>query len=670
MQENDNKAPKVAAATAKKPTNPANNPFFVSYIKARAKVYPADKKAMPASRVVKMDANDDTEDDDVKDMTNAEIAATLANFTVFHVETPPHNGPHNDPQTATRRVGGHGGQGGAGNDPDNKPDGNGHPGGKPGGGGRPGGDKPGGGGKPDGGDDHGKGGKSHPGEHVNIVKANAEKYFLENVLYFTEDNVLELFEQTKPTLSAKRLAIVNDANEQKWYKDYSNLLFTMKVANGDDDPSRRILKDKVEADLQAMCDSQIYAHQTMLLQTFAFIEKYPKMEDFLEQPARCANIYVNYWSDETNLAAFCTSFQDDRVRDGFDPTASIYRRITSMKIVLDILDPTCVQSTKLINRITHTAMANYYDQNMTNNQNSNDIINLVIKDLLTKLNKDPKSEFYALMKHMTSGVGTFPGFIAEMQEATRAVMYQVYDETASWTERVDAYAERIGASIINKLKTKLAANLIDKSSKIFFSSLLRVCQAAAVTYGFLNKDNLKDGEKLELIGETSGLFLDTVTMFKTGNKLVTSMFARTGIFVGSKLAPLVPTVVAKIVPKCLSVIFTANAAKFMLNRFSPVLLLVASYNLVVDAIEDVKQGNVGALLLDLTALGVTLAAAVALFVGTSWSGPFALVASGLVVVFALMKFLFFTSSPQEQFFRSYVNSKYKKAMPIIGGMGG
>ncbi|GAM19360.1 hypothetical protein SAMD00019534_025350 [Acytostelium subglobosum LB1] len=658
MQSNDTNAAAPSAAVT------ARNQFFASYINARSKVYPADASAAASSTRPKRDT---TSAAAAATETDAQITASLASFTVFEKVVVPVDGGKGDGK------GGKGGkagkEGGKGSKPSagtlDHPLGKGHAGEnttKPskGGGGSSGGSS--GGAQTD--------PEPEPEPYVNIVKTNAEKYFLENVLYFTDDDVLEMFEQTKPTLNAKRLSIVNDANEQKWYKDYSNLLFTMKVANGDDGTSRRILKDKVEADLQAMCDSQIYAHQTMLLQTYAFIERYPKMEDYLDQAAKCATLYVNYWSDETHLASIISSFQSDKANDGLDPSVAVYNRITDIKIVLDILDPTSVQSTKLINRITHTAMASYYEHNMTNNQGSTDIINLVIKDLLTKLDKDTKNQFYELMKHLTTGFGSFPGLITEMQEATRAVMYTVSNESPKLAETAAAYAERLGSSMVAKFKTKLAPNYINTNVKVFFCSVFRVCQAAAVTFGFLNKDHLKDGEKPELIGETTGLLVDMVTMFKSGNKLVTSVFARTAAFVGSRLAPLAPATVAQIVPKCLAVVFTANAAKFMLSRFTPVLLLVASYNLVEDVIEDFKKGQVGALLVDLTALGVNLAAAVALFWGTSWSGPFALVASGVVVVLALIKFIFYSASPQEQFFSSYVNSKYKKAMPIIGGMGG
>ncbi|EGG21973.1 hypothetical protein DFA_01859 [Cavenderia fasciculata] len=480
----------------------------------------------------------------------------------------------------------------------------------------------------------------------NIVAENANKYFLENVLLYSDPNneILKLFGITRPVLTQRRLDICDEIHVQKWYSYYSFFYLPLMVANGNYSVSKKInadlCKERIHFLETSTTSNNTYAHQRMLLFKYAFCEKNQWMQKFQKNAQRWLPLYMQELKDEFNLAKH-TKMNTERTTEQFQAF------IVNAKAILDIFDPTGETSKNMINIIIGSSIFVTIDQKNsikdtpTNRQIIKDTIQAIINQVNSCQQVDADDiDQITIGKDLIAVMGGSAGAVSNLQKAILATQFESIDGP-DLSKGYEQYFKDIGARIMNKMQF----NVAEKRDKFFkwLGRAFKTCQIGVIIYSVYNWDKLDTYNKAYFLADIVNIGLD----LGSATKVVPKAFKTIGqlIGVGLNKVPYKDKVLG-----ILEGAFTTDLAEFVSTRFSPFLIAVSALKSVYDCVQDAQAQNMGALVLDVASAGIGIGVALAIFGGCCCTGPLALFAGAVLLTLASIKYIFFNPSNDEIFF--------------------
>ncbi|EGG18940.1 hypothetical protein DFA_02680 [Cavenderia fasciculata] len=493
----------------------------------------------------------------------------------------------------------------------------------------------------------------------NVVSQNADNYFLENMLHYSDPNneILELFGLTKPKLNQKRLDICDEPKVTLWYSYYSFYYLPLIVANGNYSVSKKIDNKFCQEKLHNLETNptfdNTYAHQRMLLFKFAFCEKNQWMQKFQKNAVRWLPLYMAALKDRTNLPKTIYDLNNKRSQEQFQAY------IVNAKAVLDIFDPTGETSKNTINTIIGASIfINLDKQNSIKDTKLNrDIIKDTIERIIEKAKSgvdepDVDQDTLTIYKDILAVTGSTVGSVREIQKAILATQFESIDGP-NLDKGYEQYFKDRGARIMNKMQvTASNTNQIAKA----FGYIFKVCQISVIIYSIVNWDKLDTYNKTFFALDVINIGLDLAS---SSTEVVPNAFRSLGSVIGVGLNKLPAA------DKILTVmenVFTTDLASFVATRFSPGLMAISAIKSVYDCVQDAKVGNIGAMVLDGVSAGIGLGVAMAIFGGCACAGilflsfflsilgPLALLAGGVLLALAGIKYIFFSPSNDQIFY--------------------
>ncbi|EGG19278.1 hypothetical protein DFA_02065 [Cavenderia fasciculata] len=451
----------------------------------------------------------------------------------------------------------------------------------------------------------------------NVVAENANNYFLENMLLYSDPNneLLQLFGLSKPKLSQNRLDICDEPKVTLWYSYYSFYYLPLIVANGNYSVSKKInakfCKDKLHYLETDVSFDNTYAHQRMLLFKYAFCEKNQWMQKFQKSAGR--------W------LPFKVSKLQGRSAEQFQAF------IVNVKATLDILDPTGETSKHTINSIIGASIFANLDQknSIKDTPVNREIIKDTIQRLIDRVN-DGKVEEGEDLDSITIGkdlIATLGGSVGGVRELQKAILATQFESIGGpdISNGYDVYLKAVGARVMNKMQ--IQASNVNKFAK-FLGHMFKVCQVSVIIYSITNWDKLDAYNKTFFSLDILNIALDLAS---SSTEVVPNAFRKIGAVIGVQLNKL-PA--ADKVLTIMENVFTTDLATFVTTRFSPALMAISAIKSVYDCVQDAKAGNIGALVMDGVSAGIGLGVALAIFGGCACAGPLALLAGGVLLALA------------------------------------
>ncbi|EGG18939.1 hypothetical protein DFA_02679 [Cavenderia fasciculata] len=454
----------------------------------------------------------------------------------------------------------------------------------------------------------------------NVVADNANNYFLENVLYYTDPNskVLDLFGIKRPVLDKSRLDISDDPKVTVWYSFYSFFYLPLIVANGG--YSIHQLETGPAYD-------NTYAHQRMLLFKYAFCQKNQWMQKFQKNAVRWLPLYMAALKDQFNLAKH-TQTTKERT------TEQLQAFIVNAKATLDVLDPTGENSKNMINILMGSSIFVGLDQknSIKDTPQNRQVIKDTVKSIVEYVKNagpadpdDPDSvDKVVIGKDLIAFLGGTAGAISAIQKAILATQFESVDGP-DFSKGFDQYFKDIGARVMNKMQFSVA----EKKDKFFkwLGRAFKTCQVGVIIYSIYNWDKLDTYNKLYFMADIVNIGLDLASATKTAPKALKQFGNLVGL--GLNKIPYGNKVLS-----VLETAFTTDLAEFVQTRFSPILMAVSAIKSVYDCVQDAQEGNIGAMVIDGASAVIGLGAAVAIFAGCACAGPLALLAGGVLLALA------------------------------------
>ncbi|EGG18929.1 hypothetical protein DFA_02669 [Cavenderia fasciculata] len=479
----------------------------------------------------------------------------------------------------------------------------------------------------------------------NIVAENADKYFLENVLLYSDPNneILELFGLTKPKLHQSRLDICDEPKVTLWYSYYSFYYLPLMVANGNYSVSKKInaalCKEKI-LDLETnQAYDNTYAHQRMLLFKYAYCEKNQWMIKFQKSAERWLPLFMNSLKSQDNLSNKVTKLNEERTTEQFQAY------VVNTKATLDILDPTGAASRNFINQLVGSSLFISLDNKdaIKDNKVTRNIIKDTVERVIEQIQTpgvDLSEDQVTIGKDFINQLGSTAGACKELQQAILATQFESL-EGPDINKGYVQYFEDIGKRVMNKLQVPAAK--LDKFCT-WFGRVFKTCQVAVIIYSIVNWNKLETYNKAFFVADILNIGLD---LANAATEKVSEGFKTIGSLIGVALNKLpngdkVLTIMSKI--------FTADLAEFITTRFSPILMFVAAIKSIYDAVQDAKVGNIGALVVDTISAGIGIGVALGIMLGCACAGPLCLLAGAVLLTLACIKYVFFTPTNDQIFF--------------------
>ncbi|KYR02759.1 hypothetical protein DLAC_00222 [Tieghemostelium lacteum] len=492
--------------------------------------------------------------------------------------------------------------------------------------------------------------------NTDIAQKVAQEYFNENVLYVLDGTKRKelLGMEKQPTLNKERLKIINGVpNDILWYGSFIKSWLPSVLANDKEvkEGGKFKVNEKIiEADMSNECSKIPYLRQTKLLYHYAYVEKVDGFSDYLRDAARWTKEYSEFLVSEDQIegwVALCKTAP---------ALASImYKQISSK---LDLLDPTTKTSREVLMKLN---MAVIIDEIYTNIDYISKkaifdaALNKIFRDILESTEiADAKEVLQSIMSCLKEGTQLVPVLLGAFSGLGKDLI--------KWPDRV-------GTTLWEKLKENFKLDYLQRFfskentiilAKRLLSTVFLAAGAVSFIFGALYVDQMDIIEKIQFGFNTAGfvaLLLVSVSE-KTGNFL-NKFIMRSSIWMQASLSPRFAAGTLRNIRGFFKSVFTGSLSGLIERRIMPFLTLVFATQLVRDLISDVKDGNIGAIVMDSLALIATIGEAVLLFSSVSWAGGLGVVLAILSVAFLLIKFFFFPpKTPLEKYYDT-LPARYK-----------
>jgi len=504
-----------------------------------------------------------------------------------------------------------------------------------------------------------------------VVRVQADEYFLENIKFHLDSKILKIFEWKKPVLDQERLNIIDGDDIKLWYTKFASL-WLVTIANEEESLKGKIKSDIIIKDFGNMVKDEIYIKQMLLLYNYAYLKKnqqillYSRSVESSKEWAKAAKEY--YKSKEYELVFFDKIEKEKKIArniqsalnkihaeplydiaDGCLDISKAFKLPEKIKEInvdtilidirtrLDYLDKSGWTSIDVLLHLYLLILTKHSTEGGIKNEVIQEQIKVNVRLLSKEFLKSEDSEnpFKQFFKEIQSIAGN--GL-----SVTSQILIKIQEEHTNFKKKNSV------APLNNEAELEIAEKAIkdhpqsDKVSLIkmgsqIFASLFRACQAMIILSGIPKYNKNTTLENTQYISESMAMCGDYLTSFDMNN-------------VGSKLSPLAkrlyvhftkfkPEKVAKFFSNLQ--IFTSITNEFITYRICPVLLLISSISNVVDAITSWKEGNWGGLVLDVTQFALNWGSAFLLFSAVPWAAVGALILGAFTIGLYIIKKKFF-----------------------------
>ncbi|KAF2071650.1 hypothetical protein CYY_007025 [Polysphondylium violaceum] len=515
------------------------------------------------------------------------------------------------------------------------------------------------------------------------VRERSDRIFLENIQYHLDTNVLETLKWKKPTLDQDRLAMISGTKVKEWYTKYASLWVVLLT---DYELPGKVKSDLIQADMQQMAATKIFTSQMTKIYNYAYLEINPDMAFYMNTAAAWAPLLTDYYQSEEYLEFWIDKvmiqLQDDRLFQFYkdllasypigvkfvdtlqNGNSSLDPICSDIRAKLDILDPTCRSSNKVIGYLQQVALTVHLLEGGLNEkfeENLEQNLSILFNSYLEIENPNPEqSEIIEFIKGLIAISGGQPAgaittaadIIKSANKANKQNLIAGGYKPKS-IKKYHMFEAEMMDSVINDHKlggelTKLA------KYRNMFCGIWRGCQAMVLLLGVVNYDtDAPIMTQVQFVGDSVSLLADFVTAFDSNNKYLTSKFSNFGKLIGRTFSKFTPARLGDFFGKNLTKIFTTSAADFISFRVCPILLLVACYNNILDAKTSIEEKNFPGLVCDLGGLGCNLVSAGILLLGVPYAALAALIIGAVAIGFFLVKIIFFPAkTPIQKYYES------------------
>ncbi|EGG18330.1 hypothetical protein DFA_03824 [Cavenderia fasciculata] len=491
----------------------------------------------------------------------------------------------------------------------------------------------------------------------NVVKERAEKYMIENILYCTDPAILALFDIKKPDLAGSRLDLLDTDDRKSFYKELSVpfIAYVLAEKNPTDPIVSRISVSKCLEKLKSVMlehkgKKDMFSIHARFLFEYAFYECRPWMGTFLRNPDRWSRLFYLY----TRSDAFYKTWDSLYIKENARTREDYFAEIQNVKAILNVLEPLGKYANDAVFYMNVHTMFYYMGPSLK----KNDVIDKALKEsvaVLMKRIKEKGSQSHQNVITSLSFSAGMGGATTEFHKALVEIQYQLLDGV-DFTKGPAAFLDDLGNKFYAKLKVKCPSLVYNLAFKNVCLAIFRGCQALLIGYTIYNRKSLDTFSKAYFTLDSIGVVLDVATSINAGNE----GFTEIGTYIG-KLLRTIPNAELQ---TAFDYIFVADAASFILTRFTPVLLGISFIKSLTDTVDDLKEGGWGKAVFDGVTAFISLGAALLLFAGVAWSGPLALLTGVTVVVIQGAKSLIFDDpSETKQFFDKYLPADLKRTSP-------
>eukprot|EP01133_Synstelium_polycarpum_P008055 gene8055-9465_t len=463
---------------------------------------------------------------------------------------------------------------------------------------------------------------------VNVVHQRAQQYLYENILYFTDRRVRDLFKLKRPDLSKTRLEIIEPSFVAGWYYVFSPAYFALLLSGSESEYASKVNKKLVKQYIDGLFTMMDRGSLHWAKAYTKYLKTGPFLEDFLA------------WNhDKTGRAEYHAALQN-------------------IKATLDVLDPTTKSSKEVIFYLNYMTVFYYMSDKFKDTPVHREIIKETIAQIFNKtVAREAGDGFEPVLRDFIGAFANANAALDELQKAILKVQYSSVDRP-NIKNGITAFTEAYGNKIIKQLKIKLPNFVFTNRFKYFVVSMFRCAHVVMIGYAIYYQDKMSTYQKAYFTAEGVGALIDSAVAI--GDKLGTDYVQYTCTWFNIHMMEIAPAGFANRVEAGFKLLFTDDASSFILERFTPVMLLITAAKSFYDVVQDVKEGDKTALAFDAATFGVG-AAGVAVFVaGISWSGPFALGASITIALLGGAKY-FVTSedSADKTFYNQYLFKEFR-----------
>eukprot|EP01133_Synstelium_polycarpum_P002629 gene2629-3024_t len=492
---------------------------------------------------------------------------------------------------------------------------------------------------------------------INVVHQRAQKYFYQNILYYTNEGLLALFNIKCPELTATRLEMLENYEVKLWYYGFSEAYFALALAESGSSLATYVNVPAVEKSMTELMTK----FNTKALFDYAFVQKNRWMEMFLKDERtggarRWAKVYAKYLKTAPYLDDFFAWHHDKTSRVVY------HSALQNIKATCDVLDPSTNTSNDIIFYLNYMTVYYY----MADKFQPTNVNKKVISETLARAFNKAKTPGSGSEPVVRDFIGAFANLNAALTEFQNAILYVQYESVGrpNIKNGVLPFCEAYGNLIIARLKIKLPNFVFTQSFKLFTVMMFRVCHVTMMYYAIVNHDKLDTFQKGYFAAEGVGALIDTAVA--VGDKAGTDFINMSCQWFKLRLLRYTPAEFAQRVTTGFKWLFTSDASAFILDRFTPVMLTVSAIKAFYDIVQDLREGDIASLAMDGVTFGIA-AESVAVFIeGVSWSGPFALGAGvALALVGGIKYFITSKDNPDKRYYNNFLPPQFKLVDPGV-----
>ncbi|EGG22770.1 hypothetical protein DFA_04900 [Cavenderia fasciculata] len=482
-----------------------------------------------------------------------------------------------------------------------------------------------------------------------IVKAEADSYLMNIILYHLDEKGLKALDTTKPTLSADILATFVDTGYSAELTKYANLWLLASIfqQNKDTKTPSRVKGDIVEKEFKQLQCSKPITNILMRLTFIATAVKCPSFLPYMFNSDTMVPKIQTYLLADTYKSTWVEGLFD-QVKGKLDDTTKFddNKKFTELKAKLDIVDPSFNLSSTVINEYYSLLFALIGPLAIKNSPKVHRLFTQVTKKSIKKILANKDHEWYTTM---TKAKDMFKGTVASMSLQISRALYRLYfDGTAPAGISAQHVLTFDSARFLVQIRKKTGIFLDNdptfvefwKDQKMYRAvcGIFILCSAASIYAGFKSYDKASTAEKVMAWVNAAVSGVDAITSIVEASRTGYNAYLWIGQKVKSLMTPQYPPV-----RQAVSTGKTSKFAKYyklgwIVKYVTAVLVVVSMAFTVYDMVTAIQNQDWGMLAVSVVEFALEFGVLVLTFMtATSWSGPVCLILTAALIIIGVVK---------------------------------